>query len=109
MLGIVARTAIKLDTVGETLVIGEGIETCMAGRELGFAPAWALGSVGAISFFPILDGVQQLTILGEHGEVSARAVKICATRWHKAGRQVRVVTPEVGSDLNDVLIARASP
>jgi hypothetical protein len=109
MIGIVARTAIKLDPVGETLAIGEGVETCMAARQLGFKPAWALGSVGAISFFPVLEGVQRLLILGERGGVSARAVKFCGTRWHKAGRKVQIVMPEVGSDLNDVLIAKASP
>jgi hypothetical protein len=50
-------------------------ETCMAAQQLGYAPAWALGSVGAISFFPIIDGVKQLTILGEQGAASARDAK----------------------------------
>ena len=35
----------------------------MAGGQLGYTPAWALGSVGAISFFPILDSVKTLKIL----------------------------------------------
>jgi putative DNA primase/helicase len=107
MLGIVHRAAVKLDTLtGDTLTIGEGIETCLAARELGFKPTWALGSVGAISFFPVLDGVKRLVILGEAGEVSARAIKICGARWHRARRRVRVVEPKAGlSDMNDALIA----
>jgi hypothetical protein len=108
MLGIVSRAAIKLDQIiGDTLAIGEGIETCMAARELGHAPAWALGSVGAISFFPLLDNVKRLVILGEAGEASRHAIEICCARWHnKARRRVRVVVPKEGfSDLNDVLIA----
>lgn len=110
MLGVVHRAAIKLDPLsGDTLAIGEGLETSMAARQLGFKPAWALGSVGAISFFPVLDGVKQLTILGESGEASARAIKICGTRWRRAGRRVRVVMPNDGlSDMNDVLLTRAS-
>jgi hypothetical protein len=110
MLGVVRRTAIKFDVIdGDTLHIGEGIETCLAGRELGFTPAWALGSVGAISFFPLLEPVRTLTIFGETGEASASAITICNTRWRKAGRRVRVVMPDEGlSDLNDVLIAERS-
>jgi putative DNA primase/helicase len=108
MLGIVYRAAVKLDSLGgDTLVVGEGIETCMAARELGFKPTWALGSVGGISFFPLIDGVKRLMILGEVGEASAKAIKICGKRWQgKARRRVRIVMPNEGfSDLNDVLIA----
>ncbi len=106
MLGVVHRTAIKLDPVGEQLAAGEGLETGMAARQLGYGPVWVLGGVGAISFFPIIDCVKQLIILGERGSASARAIKLCGTRWRKAGRRVRVVMPDPEfSDLNDVLIA----
>jgi putative DNA primase/helicase len=106
MLGVVHRAAIKLDPISERLSGGEGLETCMAARELGYGPTWALGSTGNISFFPILDWVKTLLILGERGDASAGAIKMCGTRWSKAGRRVRVVMPEPQfSDLNDVLIA----
>ena len=110
MFGIVRHAAVKLDALGgNTLAIGEGIETGMAARQLGLGPVWALGSVGAISFFPLVEGVKQLTILGERGEASARAIKFCGTRWRKAGRRVRVVMPNDGlSDMNDALIAEKS-
>jgi putative DNA primase/helicase len=101
MLGIVHRAAIKLDSLGEQLAVGEGLESCAAARQLGYGPAWALGSVGGISFFPIIDGVNQLTILGEQGAARARAIKMCGTRWRRAGRRVRVVMPDPEfSDLN---------
>jgi putative DNA primase/helicase len=105
MLGIVFRSAVKLDPAGETLAIGEGVETALAARELGITPCWALGSVGAIAKFPILAGVQTLVILGEAGKASRDAVEICKTRWTGAGRAVRIVMPdEPHSDLNDELI-----
>jgi hypothetical protein len=108
MFGVVRRAAVKLDPAGERLSIGEGVETCLAGCQLGFAPAWALGSVGAISFFPLIDGVQLLTIFGEAGDASAGAIKIAGTRWRRGGRRVRVVMPNAGSDLNDVISEQVS-
>ena len=109
MLGVVQRAAIKIDQPTDALAIGEGIETCMAARQLGLGPTWALGSVGAISAFPLIDGVRELLLLGEAGDASARALEICGARWRSAGRRVRIVMPDTGySDLNDVLIAERS-
>ena len=105
MLGVVHRAAVKLGSPDGKLAIGEGVETCLAAAQLGLGPAaWALGSVGGISFFPVLEGVSQLTILGESGDASARSVKICGRRWHRAGRRVRIARSPVGSDLNDFLM-----
>jgi putative DNA primase/helicase len=107
MLGIVHRAAIMFDPIGPKLAIGEGVETVMAARKLGIRPTWALGSVGAISFFPLLDSVNCLRILGEAGEASAGAIRLCGRRWHRAGHKVQIIMPEVGSDLNDELMAKA--
>jgi len=107
MLGIVHRAAIMFDPIGPKLAIGEGAETVMAARKLAIQPAWALGSVGCISGFPIIDSVKQLTILGEAGQASADAIKFCARRWRRAERDVHVAMPDIGSDLNDELMAEA--
>jgi putative DNA primase/helicase len=106
MLGVVRRAAVKLDShIGDELVVGEGIETCMAARQQGVPGAvWALGSVGSITFFPVLPGINRLTILGEAGEASAQAIKACGTRWYRAGRRVRIARPRFGSDFNDELM-----
>jgi hypothetical protein len=96
MLGVVHRAAVKLDPLGTEIAIGEGIETCLAGRQLGYRPAWALGSVGAISFFPVLDGVTRLHIFAETEEASERTIQLCGTRWHRAGRRVRIIRPDPG-------------
>jgi hypothetical protein len=81
-LGPVAGAAIKLSDdpdVTMALVIGEGLETTLAGLLKGFAPAWALGSAGAIAKFPVLSGVEALTILGEtdDGGANERAIREC--------------------------------
>jgi hypothetical protein len=109
MLGIAKGAAIKFDPVGAELAIGEGLETCLAGRQIGnFKPAWSLGSAGAIGFFPVIDGVKVLRIFGETGKASADAIRMCGVRWRKAGRRVRKVMPGDGlSDLNDALIMGA--
>jgi hypothetical protein len=107
MVGVVHRAAVKLDsstTTGE-LAIGEGVETCMAARQLGIRPCWALGSVGAISFFPIIPNVTTLRIAGENDAASQRAIEMCGQRWRRAGRRVRVIRPTAGDkDLNDALM-----
>ena len=107
MLGVVHRAAIKLAPASETLAIGEGIEGSMAAQQLGVTPAWALGSSGAISFFPIIEGVRTLIILGEADKTSRKAIEICGRRWRRTGRGVRVRMPLTGSDLNDELMESA--
>jgi hypothetical protein len=109
MLGIVHRTAIKLDdNVADELAIGEGIETCMAARMLGIRPTWALGSVGMIAHFPIIPGVRTLRIIGENDQASEDAIELCGPRWQAAGCRVRVIKPTFDvKDLNDALGAHA--
>jgi putative DNA primase/helicase len=108
MLGPVGGAAIKIDsdeTVEQGLSICEGFETGLAGRELGFRPVWALGSAGAIAAFPVVSGVDALTILAETDDsgANARAVRACRARWSSADREVIVATPRVAGDMNDAL------
>ena len=108
MLGIVYRAAVKLDPAPtDTVIIGEGIETCLAARQLGLKPAWALGSVGAISRFPVFENVDRLIILGEHDDASARAISLCGARWRRAGKNAQQIKPDAGcGDLNDELLKK---
>jgi hypothetical protein len=108
MLGGVRGSAIKIDEDGEVgtgLTIGEGLETCLAARLGYFRPVWALGSAGAIESFPVLSGIESLTVLGETDRTGAneRAAQSCADRWLTAGAEVFLVKPKGGGDLNDVL------
>ncbi len=109
-LGPVAGASVMLDpdeNVLGGLHVGEGVETCMAARQLGLRPTWALGSAGAIAAFPVLSGIEALSILAEDDEANARASKQCGDRWRVAGREVRIIRPIGGKDLNDA--ARGQP
>jgi hypothetical protein len=104
MLGPAGGSAIKLDAddaVSMGLVVGEGVESCLSARQLGYRPCWALGSKGAIGTLPTLAGIEALTILAEPD--AAEEVQACGTRWFSAGREVILVRPVIGKDMNDVV------
>jgi hypothetical protein len=106
--GEARNVAVKLDpdeAVTMGLVLGEGIETCLAARQIGLRPTWALGSVALISGFPVLPGVEAITLLAETDKTgaNAKALDVCSNRWFAAGRAVIIATPKFGGDVNDAL------
>jgi Toprim domain len=100
------------DEVSQHLVLGEGVETVLsaatrvAHRGTLLQPAWAAGDAGHVGAFPVLSGVEALTLLvdaDENGIGQCRAAE-CARRWTAAGRQVTRLTPRlVGADFNDLI------
>jgi hypothetical protein len=109
--GPVGCAAVMLDLhedVTYGVHIGEGVETCMAGRQLGFKPSWAVGSAGAIGTFPLLSAVNSVTAFAETDDngANARGIAQLVARWSEAGREILVVTPEVRGDMNDALNAK---
>ena len=90
------------------LAIGEGVETCLAGMQLGSGPTWSVIDAGGMTAFPVLDRVGRLTIMADNdlSETGQRAAAACRDRWAAAGKAVRCATPEEpGQDFNDVLLA----
>jgi hypothetical protein len=74
--------------------------------QLGFRPAWALGDAGSVRKFPVLSGIECLTIIVDNDENGAgqRSALECSSRWTSAGREVfRVVPEHPGHDINDVI------
>ena len=69
-----------------------------AAGQLGLRPCWALGSKGAIGAFPVLSGIEALTILAEPD--AETEIQNCVARWHAAGREVKIIRPVIGKDLN---------
>jgi putative DNA primase/helicase len=111
-LGAKASAAIKLTadpdvTLG--LAVGEGLETVLSAMRFGFSPAWALGDAGNVRRFPVLSGIECLTIIVDNDEsgTGQRAALECSNRWTSAGREVfRIIPDRCGDDMNDV-VARA--
>jgi Toprim domain len=88
--GSKAGCAIKLtadEDVAEGLHVGEGVETMLAAMMLGFAPAWALGDAGGVERFPVLAGIDVLTVIVDNdaNAVGQKAAAICYDCWRAAG------------------------
>jgi hypothetical protein len=109
MLGRTKDAAIKLDaeeTVTEGIGIAKGIETSLAVIGMGWRPVWALGSANAIARFPVLAGLESLTIFADHDDVGIKAARTCGRRWADAGLDARVLRPPAaGADWNDMRAA----
>ena len=87
------------------LGIAEGIESALSLAHA-FTPVWACLDAGNMYHFPVLPGVESLTIAADNDEAGIRAAEACARRWKAAGREVRVVMGEnEKEDLNDLAVA----
>jgi hypothetical protein len=96
------------------LVIGEGIETCLAAARAGYAPAWATMSAHNLAAFPVLPGLEGLTVLVDHDKPDKRgrragidAARELIARYVAAGfdpeRDLRVImSPSEGEDAADL-------
>jgi hypothetical protein len=102
--------AIKLRSAGNELIVGEGIETTLAGNAIISTQAesalWAMGSAHAIGQLPVIMNMSALRVLVDHDTngVGISNARRCATRWHCAGRRVALLIPERNdTDFNDLI------
>ncbi|WP_373503645.1 toprim domain-containing protein [Aestuariivirga sp.] len=109
MLAPVKGCAIKLSPdheVTEGIAIAEGVENALTALCGGLAPVWALGSAGAVEAFPVLPGVEAITILADHDRAGIEAARKCAHRWADEGREAIITyPPKPGADWNDMRAA----
>jgi hypothetical protein len=103
--------AVKLWPAGPQLVVGEGIETTLAGAlhfthdDAPLRPAWSLVSNDALGRLPVVDGVERLIILVDNDPSGLQAARSAAARWTGAGRTVVELTPDQeGADFNDLIM-----
>jgi hypothetical protein len=108
-LGPVAGGAVKLSLDGDVttgLLIGEGIETTLsASLTLNFRPCWSVLSRSGVARFPILAGIESVTIAVDNDESGdgQRDAAILAERLDAAGVEARRAYSKVGKDFNDAL------
>lgn len=90
------------EAVATGLGLAEGAETALAAAHV-HTPVWAAIDAGNLAAFPVLSGVEVLTIFADHDEAGLKAAQSCAARWQAAGRKVFVFRArEVGTDMADV-------
>jgi putative DNA primase/helicase len=97
---------IRLSTDDEVLAglhIAEGLETALTVMAKGFRPAWATGSTSLMKSFPVLAGVEALTVFADNDANGAgeKAAREAEARWLAAGREVKLYRRNTFGDIND--------
>ena len=104
--------AIKLRPTGKKLIVGEGIETTLAGgmRASKTIALWAMGSAIAIGHLQPVTGVTKLMILVDRdkNDIGRSNARVCAARWSGAKCLCVLLCPQQeDTDFNN-LIGRKS-
>jgi putative DNA primase/helicase len=104
------------EEVTSGLAIAEGLETALTAAA-GLTPIWACIDAANLGAFPVLEGIECLTIVADHDKPNPKtgkqagleAAQECAQRWFAAGYEVRIwKAPMEGADLNDFAAGAAA-
>ena len=107
MLGPCRGGAVRLADPDKMLMVGEGIETCLAAMQASGVPAWAALSTSGLRCLELPREVRDVIVLADGDEAGEGAARDCALRWKRQGRRVRIARPPRGMDFNDMLLGRA--
>jgi putative DNA primase/helicase len=105
MLGPCAGGAVRLGPDAEHILIGEGIETCLAAMQATELTAWAALSASGLVAVRLPVSITAVTILADGDPAGARAAQACGQRLKREGRHVRIAAAPRGMDFNDMLMA----
>lgn len=103
MLGPCRGGVVRLGTPGDLLMVGEGIETCLAALQVTGNPTWAALSTSGLRALDLPKDVRDVIVLADGDDAGEAAARICAQRWQRQGRRVRIARPPRGEDFNDML------
>ena len=101
--------AVRLAGPGDVLMVGEGIETCLAAMQAIGNAAWAALSTSGLRSLGLPHDVLDVIVLADGDEPGEAAARDCARRWKRDGRRVRIARPPQGMDFNDLLVSRGPP
>ena len=104
MLGPCGGGAVRLAEPEDRLLVGEGIETCLAAMQATGQPAWAALSTSGLHRLDLPEKVREVIVLADGDEPGEAAAVDCARRWKREGRRVRIARPPPGQDFNDLLM-----
>ncbi|MGM4892068.1 DUF7146 domain-containing protein [Tardiphaga sp. 839_C3_N1_4] len=106
-LGTCRRGAVRLAEANDQLMVGEGIETCMAAMQATGQPAWAALSTSGLRNLAIPEHVKEVVVLADGDLPGEEAAQYAARRWVREGRRVRIARAPKGQDFNDLLLMDA--
>jgi len=107
MFGPCRGGAVSLAVHTDLLMVGEGIETCLAAMQATGNPAWAALSTSGLRALDLPGTVREVIVLADGDDPGEAAARDCALRWQREGRRVRIARPPRGQDFNDMLTGRA--
>jgi putative DNA primase/helicase len=103
MLGPCRGGVVRLADPGSVLMVGEGIETCLAAMQATGHPTWAALSTSGLRSLDLPREARDVIVLADGDEPGEAAAQDCARRWKREGRRVRIARPPQGMDFNDLL------
>ncbi len=106
MLGPCRGGVVRLGEPGDVLMVGEGIETCLAAMQATGKPAWAALSTSGLRALDLPRASVEVIVLADGDAPGEAAAQHCARRWQREGRSVGIARPPSGMDFNDLLKAR---
>lgn len=108
MLGPCRGGAVRLGVPDGVLMIGEGLETCLAAMQGYGKPAWAALSTSGLRTLELPEDVRDVILLADGDTAGEAAAHDAALRWTEQRRRVRIARPPRGMDFNDLLVASAA-
>jgi hypothetical protein len=108
MLGPCRGGAVRLANPQDVLMVGEGIETCLAAMQASGRPAWSALSTSGLRALDLPHEVRDVIVLADGDDPGEAAAQDCAFRWTREGRRVRIARPPQGMDFNDLLVRSPS-
>ena len=104
MLGRSSGGVIQLGKAGNSILVGEGIETCLSGMLATGTPAWVAMSAGGLRTLDLPSEITRVTVLADGDDAGESAAVYAAERWASEGRQVNIARAPKNADFNDILI-----
>nr|MDP8994925.1 toprim domain-containing protein [Pseudomonadota bacterium] len=83
MLGPCRGGAVRLAPAGDALMVGEGIETCLAAMQATGRPTWAALSTSGLRTLDLPTEVRDVVVLADGDEPGEAAARDAALRWKR--------------------------
>jgi putative DNA primase/helicase len=107
MLGPCRSGAVRLASASHPLLVGEGIETCLAANQATGHSAWAALSASGLRVLDLPGEIRDVIVLADGDDPGEAAAGCAAQRWKRERRRVRIAWSPRGLDFNDLLLGHA--